>query len=612
MNEVMSKYVEPTWDSNEQEYEAFIKSLAPIALFAYNRLDHLQRTVNALKKNIYAQNSILICFSDGARTPADEGNVSAVRAYLHEVDGFLDVRVIEREKNMGLADNIIDGVTSTVNRYGKIIVLEDDLITSRYFLKYMNDALRIYEDDEQVMEIAGHVPFYETEGLPETLFSRFATCWGWGTWKRSWAYFHREPEKLRDSFSDEEKREFCLDGYYNSWRPILRNCDGSLKSWAIFWIAAIFKNQGLCLNPSRSLVNNIGTDGSGVDNFFNIYTSVDISDEPVRRFTREFKENVLAKDYRKQAALSSIPQGILMDEEFDYIEMEEDYLSLLRGKEVIVFGAAQVGRTVRELLEKSEVHVSAFCDNDAGKQGNIMEGLPVISLQTLLEKESTSYYVVVALQYPYAEAVKAQLLANGVFNYIDFTQIDFPYGVDFYTPQFIIWQAEQEKKRAELFQEIFAKYVNSGDVVAEIGAKCGFLLKRMRGRKLIGVEDRACAVRYGRRVNKIEYVSSISKIQSNTLDVAISAYVLEEMESPLQALQDLRRCLKPGGQAVFIVSCDNDGTLYKKGSKNIRLYTWNQLALGNLFKRAGYHVTAIKTGNLIKGENISHLIIARK
>ena len=608
------KYIEPPWDFDENEHRIFLRGLAPIALFTYNRLEHLKQTVEALQRNVYAEDSTLICYSDAARSSSDISSVSSVRSYLHTLTGFKEVQIIERDKNMGLADNIIDGITSTINHYGKIIVLEDDLVTSKYFLKYMNDALNIYEDDERVMEIAGHVPFYETGDLPETIFSRFATCWGWGTWRRSWDCFCREPEKLRDSFSDEEKREFCLDGYYNNWRPILKNCDGTLRSWAIFWIAAIFRKKGLCLNPRISLVNNIGIDGSGVDDFFNIYTTVEISEEPVKRFTLDFTENQLAREYRKHAAMSSIPQAILTDDAFDYIDMENDFISFLREKEVIVFGAAQVGRSVRELLEKSMIRVSAFCDNDKGKLGNMMEGLPVISIEEMQEKNQADYFVVVALQRPYSDSVKSQLNAKGVFNYIDFTQIDFAYGVDYYSQQFIVWQAKQEERMANELSSIFCPYTHSWSVVADIGSGCGYLLKKLRGRELIGVEQNPCAVRYGQNVNKLKYVSSISVLGKETIDVAVSAYALEKMESPLEELQNLYKSLKSGGQVIFIVSGDSNSTKYNKGSREMRLYSWNQLTLGNLFKRAGFHVIAVKTDNMMFSSKSEpyHLIIAIK
>ena len=129
------------------------ESRAPIALFVYKRLWHTQQTIEALQKNRLAQEIELFIFSDGARGAADAGDVQAVRDYVHRVDGFRHVTVVERGKNVGLADNIISGVTEVVNRYGRIIVMEDDIVTTPYWLDYMNDALDAYEDEPAVWEI---------------------------------------------------------------------------------------------------------------------------------------------------------------------------------------------------------------------------------------------------------------------------------------------------------------------------------------------------------------------------------------------------------------------------------------------------------------------------
>lgn len=155
-------------------------NVTPIILFVYNRLWHTKQTVEALQKNDLASESELFIFSDGPKPGAEE-KVKEVREYLKTITGFRKVTIIERDTNWGLANNIIDGVTKIVNEYGKVIVLEDDLVTSPGFLTYMNEGLKIYADEEQVASIHGYIyPLKHPERLPETFFIRGADCWGGG------------------------------------------------------------------------------------------------------------------------------------------------------------------------------------------------------------------------------------------------------------------------------------------------------------------------------------------------------------------------------------------------------------------------------------------------
>lgn len=291
------QYADLYWDREPAEKEKFIAQLAPIVLFTYNRLKHTKQTIEALQENVYASDSELFIYSDAPKTDKAVAEVQAVRDYLHSINGFKKITIIERDENWGLARNIIDGVTSIVNKYGKIIVLEDDIVTSRYFLKYMNDALKIYENESRVMEINGYAAPMETEGLPETYFLEFADCWGWATWDRAWKFFKRNPEELRYSFSQEEIKKFNLDGAYKGfWQQVLDNCDGRLYTWAIFWHAAVFKNNGVSLMVRDSLVINEGFDGSG-EHCGKDYSLVSVSvDKVIEKYPLNISENKLARE----------------------------------------------------------------------------------------------------------------------------------------------------------------------------------------------------------------------------------------------------------------------------------------------------------------------------
>ena len=129
------------------------KEYAPILLFTYNRPTHTRRLMESLQANAEAAESPLVVYSDAAREVDDEASVAEVRRYLHTLDGFASVTLIERPENWGLARNVIDGVTTQVNRYGRVIVLEDDLVVAPYFLRFMNEALEMYADEPRV----GHI-----------------------------------------------------------------------------------------------------------------------------------------------------------------------------------------------------------------------------------------------------------------------------------------------------------------------------------------------------------------------------------------------------------------------------------------------------------------------
>ena len=238
--------------------------LAPIALFVYNRPAHTRQTVEALLKNVFAGESDLIIFSDAPKKPEAALAVLEVREYIKTISGFKSVTIIERDENLGLAKSIISGVTEVVNVYGKIIVLEDDIVTSPAFLTFMNKALDYYQNQEKVWHISGWNYPINSEGLGDVFFWRAMNCWGWATWADRWANFEKNSHRLIEQWTDEKKYHFDLDGSGVFWPQVTSNAEEKINTWAIFWYATIYQKNGLCLNPSLTFVDNIGHDGSGV------------------------------------------------------------------------------------------------------------------------------------------------------------------------------------------------------------------------------------------------------------------------------------------------------------------------------------------------------------
>jgi len=243
--------------------DSHMTSYAPITLFAYKRPWHLMQCLEALRGNDLASECCLYVFCDGPRNDHDALDVEAVRRCARRIDGFRKVEVIERRMNLGLVGNIIEGVTQVIEAHGKVIVLEDDIVTSPHFLRFMNEALDYYVDEKKVWHVSGwNFPVRSVAGQ-DIFFQRVMSCWGWATWSGRWRYYERDPHALLNRFSPQDIRRFNLDGAYNFWEQVLQNASGNLHTWAIFWYASIFLNNGLCLNPSSSLVRNIGHDGSG-------------------------------------------------------------------------------------------------------------------------------------------------------------------------------------------------------------------------------------------------------------------------------------------------------------------------------------------------------------
>jgi hypothetical protein len=241
-------------------------SLAPIVLFAYTRPLHTRRLLESLAANELAASSELWVFVDAPKptaTPEDLANHQAVLALVRERAWCGQVHVRQRPTNFGLARSITEGVGEIVGAHGRAIVLEDDLFVAPGFLRYMNEALALYADDEQVMHVSGFMYPIDLR-LPDTFFYTKISCWGWATWQRAWRHFNPDAGQL---YAELERRgllaQFDLDGAYNFSEHLRANALGTWTTWAVKWQASVFLRQGLCLSPNRTLVRNLGFDGTG-------------------------------------------------------------------------------------------------------------------------------------------------------------------------------------------------------------------------------------------------------------------------------------------------------------------------------------------------------------
>ena len=284
---------------------------APIVFFCYARPWHTFRALTALSENLLSENSRLFIFCDGPKPEADENqlrNIQEVREIVKSKNWCGEVHIIIREKNFGLANSVIQGVSQIVEKYSKVIVLEDDLIPSPYFLEYMNTALDYYNDNEKVMQISGYNFPVEIKNTDDCFFLPLATSWGWGTWKKSWDYFDSSASGYIDLKVDPQLRySFDFGGSYPYSNALLRQMQGGkIDSWAIRWWWSVFKRQGLVLYPHKSLIENIGWDGSGTHKGINnpFMETNNVRNFRVTRYPKniieDLKKSEIVRRYLKQ------------------------------------------------------------------------------------------------------------------------------------------------------------------------------------------------------------------------------------------------------------------------------------------------------------------------
>jgi hypothetical protein len=231
-------------------------NLAPIVLFVYNRPAETRQTLEALAENHLADESVLYVFADGPKedaSPEQCKSIDEVRALVQSRRWCKEVILYESKRNNGLANSVIRGVTEIAGRHGKIIVLEDDIITSPFFLTYLNEGLEVYKDARHVYAINGYMFPIETQRI-DTFLSPLATStWGWATWADRWKAFETEPSAVQIIQSNHFLRSRFNVGDYN-YADMLNN----RNSWGIRWYYSVFRRNGLGLFPTRSLCYNIG------------------------------------------------------------------------------------------------------------------------------------------------------------------------------------------------------------------------------------------------------------------------------------------------------------------------------------------------------------------
>lgn len=292
---------------------------APIVLFTYNRPEHTRKTIDALKNNELAEDSVLYIFSDGPKNENAVSGVNNVRSIIDNVSGFKNIVITKREKNIGLANSIISGVSGVINKHGKVIVLEDDIVTSPYFLKYMNLLLEQYKNVERVFSITGYNYDINIPGnYKYDIYSGYRACsWSWGTWADVWNKTDWNAGAFELLKRSKQKKALFNRSGDDMYHMLYKQMHGLLDSWAIRWaLHHCLPKEGYCIYPVNSLVENIGVDGSGthhksksdkyktlVDLNKNQWKLIEKNFSPnpaiMNAFRKVFKASLLKKVYRE-------------------------------------------------------------------------------------------------------------------------------------------------------------------------------------------------------------------------------------------------------------------------------------------------------------------------
>lgn len=240
---------------------------APVALFVYNRPDHTRRTLEAFARNRLSADTPLYVFADGPKpgaSLADHERIAATRALVCSEPWARNIHLVESAENRGLAASILAGIRHVLAGHDRVIVLEDDIVTSPGFLEFMNRALELYANEPRVMHLSGYMYPLGLRAAG-TVFLRILSCWGWATWRRAWAHYDDNIEThLARLDTPHRIRKFNIEGHADFHRQLLDNRSGRIRSWAVRWYASWLAQDGLSLFPTRSLVRNIGHDGTGV------------------------------------------------------------------------------------------------------------------------------------------------------------------------------------------------------------------------------------------------------------------------------------------------------------------------------------------------------------
>lgn len=269
-----------------------LNDLAPIVVTTYNRKNHLKNMITSLKKNNLSKDSEIYIFCDNYKSEIDKNLVQETINYAKDIQGFKKVEVCIRETNIGMVDNTLSAVDFICNLYDKFIFLEDDAELSPIFLEFMNASLNFYKENDNVMCVTGwKYPCKPQLNNEKVIFTRLAESWTWATWKDRFVHYNRD-NSIMKKFTKRMIYEFNFHNTNLFWRQLVGNKEKRVKTWSIYWYAASFLNDGLCVAPPQTLVKNTGNDGSGYHTEKNNLFDTSVSKAKYFIFNNDIKEDI--------------------------------------------------------------------------------------------------------------------------------------------------------------------------------------------------------------------------------------------------------------------------------------------------------------------------------
>lgn len=234
-------------------------NLAPIALFCFKRLDTLQRCVESLKDCPESYATELIIFSDGPRSEEEKDKVNKIRAFCKKIKGFKSIRINHRKENLGVDYNIILGIQEMSQEFENFIVVEDDLVVSNQFLRFMNAGLCHFSQFDKILTISAfnyvQIP---NNYIWDCYFTQRANPWGWATWSNKIKEVDWDLSASENFLTNSKENKA-----FNAWgsdrsRMLKRTLKGEIRAWDIRLEYYQFKIDLFTCYSTKNLVLNNG------------------------------------------------------------------------------------------------------------------------------------------------------------------------------------------------------------------------------------------------------------------------------------------------------------------------------------------------------------------
>lgn len=393
--------------------------LAPIILFCYNRPKHTKKTIEALKKNNLAKDSNLHIFLDGPKRFEDNEKIHEIEKYVNNIEGFNKCCLHKSNKNKGLANSVISGVTQIINKYDKVIVLEDDIVTSKNFLEFMNEALKFYKDSENIYSIGGYnIPINIPEDYKENVYLSYrAMSWGWATWKDRWSKIDWEIKDYSEFINDRRAVDDFKLGGDDLPQMLKMQLEGKIDSWAIRWCYNQYRNKQFTILPIKSLAKNIGCDNSGTHcNKTNKYDSkldekyiwsfkhdLEVDPEINNRFRKFFvkqlPEEKLQVQFQINLFLSKWIDSLIKNECIS-VNIKEKY----NINSISIYGCGNIGRKLYKQLKKENIlKINCFIDQNRNEN---YDNIRCLSIDEYLKEHKKEELIIISPFYYYDEITK--------------------------------------------------------------------------------------------------------------------------------------------------------------------------------------------------------------